>query len=556
MLAAVVGGFNNGGDLMKDVAAGLDVPIGFNVNYLGMTYDQVSVYSDGVVSFDDDSYYGSAFQIPQPLSNDTVFGTSTVIAPFWAGVATYNGVTGHITFGTGTVDGQKAFGVEWSGVTYVNAPSTNPETNTFELLLIDRSTDNSPGDFDIEFNYNSIQWETGGSSGNANGLGGNSARVGYAGTDVTNTFHSFELGGSGTPGALVNGGANALTSGDLNSSVPGQYIFSFRAGLISSSKGSLTALSGAQINIRPDDEFNGTVATFSDSNLSDSGADFVANTKIDWGDGTTTTDITGADDVTGSSGLFEVVGHHTYSVAGFYTVAVEVMAANGEKLLITGTATVSETTVANQEYVQAVYQDVLGRAADPGGLTYWTRNLDAGVAIDSVAASIAHSDEYYANFVIRPAYANLLGRTADDAGVAYWTAQMDAGVTDQMLEADLVSSGGTSGEFYMDAGGTNTLWIDAIYKLLLGRTADTNGESYWNGQLAAGQSLNQVAQRIASSQENDTQLINNDYFHYLGRAADPGGLAYWIGQFADGKTNEDIIAGFTGSAEYYQEHTS
>jgi hypothetical protein len=129
---------------------------------------------------------------------------------------------------------------------------------------------------------------------------------------------------------------------------------------------------------------------------------------------------------------------------------------------------------------------------------------------------------------------------------------MDGGVTDQELEADLVSSP----EFYANAGGTNTLWIDAVYKLLLGRAPDANGETFWNGRLAAGQTLNQVAQGIAGSQENNTQLINEDYFHYLGRAADSGGLDFWLSQFAAGKTNEDVIAGFTGSPEYYTEHTS
>jgi hypothetical protein len=59
-----------------------------------------------------------------------------------------------------------------------------------------------------------------------------------------------------------------------------------------------------------------------------------------------------------------------------------------------------------------------------------------------------------------------------------------------------------------------------------------------------------VAQRIAGSQENISQRINDSCLHYLGRAADAGGLAYWLKQFAAGKTNEDVIAGFTGSAEY------
>jgi hypothetical protein len=73
--------------------------------------------------------------------------------------------------------------------------------------------------------------------------------------------------------------------------------------------------------------------------------------------------------------------------------------------------------------------------------------------------------------------------------------------------------------------------------------------------MTAGVSRGDVALSIANSAENDSQLINSDYVHYLGRAADAGGLAYWLRQFAAGKTNEDVIAGFTGSDEYYKQHT-
>ncbi|HVC92449.1 MAG TPA: DUF4214 domain-containing protein, partial [Pirellulales bacterium] len=252
-----------------------------------------------------------------------------------------------------------------------------------------------------------------------------------------------------------------------------------------------------------------------------------------------------------------------------FDVTLPVSVALGQYVTATATAPASGTSefsawvvvppTPHQEYVIAVYDDVLARAPDAGGLTYWSGLLDSGAAVGSVAAAIAQSDEYYANFVIRPAYLNLLGRAADAAGVKFWTAQMDGttgNVTDQELEADLVSAGGQTGEFYTNAGGTNSAWIDAVYKLLLGRAPDVGGESYWNSRLDAGSTLNQVAQGIAGSQENDTQLINDDYFHYLGRAADAGGLTYWLSQFADGATNEDVITGFTGSAEYYEEHTS
>jgi len=254
---------------------------------------------------------------------------------------------------------------------------------------------------------------------------------------------------------------------------------------------------------------------------------------------------------TATSTTFNGANGHTY---GFYSVATDT-AGNHQVTPASAQATTVVATDPNQRYVGAVYQDVLGRAPDAGGESYWTQLLDSGMTASSIAEAIAHSDEYYANFVIRPAYVNLLGRSADGGGVSFWTTQMDTGVTDQELEADLVSAGGTSGEFYKNAGGTNTAWIDAVYRLLLGRSADATGENFWNSQLAAGATLNQVAQGIAGSQENNTNLINDDYFHYLGRTSDAGGLAFWLSQFAAGKTNEDVIAGFTGSAEYYNDHT-
>jgi hypothetical protein len=209
-------------------------------------------------------------------------------------------------------------------------------------------------------------------------------------------------------------------------------------------------------------------------------------------------------------------------------------------------------SAASQKYVTAVYQDVLGRGPDPGGLTYWAVLLDQGTAVSSVAESIAHSDEYDANFVIKPNYLKLLGRPADATGVTYWTAKMQNGLTDQQLEAGFAASD----EFYNAAGGTDVSWVDAVYLQLLGRPADSSGEAYWTGQLADGQTRLQAAERIAGGTENNMQLINADYLHYLGRAADPAGLAFWLEQFTAGKTNEDLIAGFTGSDEYYKQHTA
>lgn len=83
--------------------------------------------------------------------------------------------------------------------------------------------------------------------------------------------------------------------------------------------------------------FNGTVATFSDSNPAKTAADFTA--AIDWGDGTTS-----AGTVTGSSGAFTVSGQHTYADEGSFTFTVTVTETGpgGATASSTATATVTE----------------------------------------------------------------------------------------------------------------------------------------------------------------------------------------------------------------------
>lgn len=202
-----------------DGSTGL-VPLGFDANFFGVMRNALYVNNNGNVTFD------------QPLATFTPFDlTSTgrqIIAPFFADVDTRSAGE-PVRYGSGVINGQKVFGVNYLDVDYFPSSVAHTARNFFQVILTDRS-DIAMGDFDIEFNYDQIQWETGGASGgNANGLGGNSARVGYSnGTGAPNTF--FELNGSAVNGAFLDGGINALISGSLNSNVPGRYIFNARNG--------------------------------------------------------------------------------------------------------------------------------------------------------------------------------------------------------------------------------------------------------------------------------------------------------------------------------------
>ena len=166
------------------------VSLGFAVNFYGLPFSSLYVNNNGNVTFDGGLY--------QYTPDDLTSTGRQIIAPFWADVDTRG--SGLVTYGTGSVDNRPAFGVNWINVGYYSYKVD--KLNSFQLIIIDRS-DIAVGDFDFEFNYDKVQWETGDYSGGTNGLGGNSARAGYSnGTGKPGT--SFELRGSAMPGSFLD----------------------------------------------------------------------------------------------------------------------------------------------------------------------------------------------------------------------------------------------------------------------------------------------------------------------------------------------------------------
>lgn len=202
-----------------DGSTGL-VNMGFAVNFFGTNASQLYVNNNGNVSFLSSLFTYTPF--------DLTGGTGVpIIAAYFADVDTRGSGSGLTHYGTDVVDGHAAFGVNWPMVGYF--PDATDKLNNFQLVLIDRS-DIAAGDFDIEFNYTQMQWETGSASGGSGGLGGTSAAVGYsAGTGVAGTFD--QLPGSLVNGALIDGGPNALIS-NSNVGIAGRYIFGVREGIV------------------------------------------------------------------------------------------------------------------------------------------------------------------------------------------------------------------------------------------------------------------------------------------------------------------------------------
>lgn len=194
--------------------------VGFNLNFFGVQTNQVYVNNNGNITF------GQPLAQFTPNGLDSNNGGIPIIAPYFADVDTRAGPV--VTYGTGTLCGYQVFVVNYIGVGYYSEHLD--KTDSFQLVLIDRP-DTGAGNFDIEFNYGSMQWETGDASGGTDGLGGSSAVVGYSnGTGDAGTF--FQLNGSAVNGALINGGPDALDTHSLMASTPGRYHFEVRNGTV------------------------------------------------------------------------------------------------------------------------------------------------------------------------------------------------------------------------------------------------------------------------------------------------------------------------------------
>jgi hypothetical protein len=217
--STVVSGFDSNSLAPNDDGSSGSVTLPFTVNFFGVSRDSLFVNNNGNVTFN------AAQSAYTPFGLGAGYTGQPIIAAFFADVDTRG--SGSVTYGNGSYAGHTAFGVDYTDVGYYNSHSDLK--NTFQMILTDRS-DLGAGDFDIYFNYDDINWETGDASDGSGGKGGVSAAAGFSnGTADAGTF--FQLPGSLQNGAFLNGGPNALVS-STNDGVDGQFLFQVRNGQV------------------------------------------------------------------------------------------------------------------------------------------------------------------------------------------------------------------------------------------------------------------------------------------------------------------------------------
>ena len=196
-----------------DSSTGL-IPLPFTINFLSNSESALYVNNNGNVTFDK----SLGFYTPGLLSA----APAKIIAPFWADVDTRIPVQGNtlsdvVKYGTNVVHGHNAFGVDWVNVGYYAYHSD--KLLSCQLVIIDRS-DIAAGDFDMEFNYDRVEWQWGDVS------VGSPPRAGFS-----DLITDYELTNSGVSGAFMDTNTvTGLVYNSLNTPVLGRYLFFFRDG--------------------------------------------------------------------------------------------------------------------------------------------------------------------------------------------------------------------------------------------------------------------------------------------------------------------------------------
>jgi hypothetical protein len=177
-----------------------------------------------------------------------------------------------------------------------------------------------------------------------------------------------------------------------------------------------------------------------------------------------------------------------------------------------------------QTFVTNLYRELLGREPEAAGMAYWSGLLagdSSAASRQKVALGFLSSPEYKTHFVTT-LYENFLHRAPDPGGLQFYVDKLTANRDEVQILSYLVGSQ----EYLVLNGGTNQLFLAAIYRDLLGRATDSSA-AYWVDRLQASDnrlSRDAVVRQLLFTPEGMHKLVDGDYLSLTGNTptASPG----------------------------------
>jgi len=224
----------------------------------------------------------------------------------------------------------------------------------------------------------------------------------------------------------------------------------------------------------------------------------------------------------------------------------------------------------NEASIERLYEGLLGRSAEPAGLTFYDAQIASGTSLATVATEILSSPEYLADHgvqtdqeLVATLYQGLLGRpAAADPNSSFWVTQLEQGATPGDVTAAIASSPEAKTYLATDtaqifvANPAGTLATE-LYQTGLDRTVDLPSLANFQASYAVLTPLQLAAQIVASSEfiadhagQSNAAFVASLYEDGLGRAPDPSGAAFWTGLLNSGQASQaGVLLGIATSGE-------
>ncbi len=201
------------------------------------------------------------------------------------------------------------------------------------------------------------------------------------------------------------------------------------------------------------------------------------------------------------------------------------------------------------DFMDQAYFDLLHRHIDSGAAAFFGPLLESHtISRTQFAAGVDTSSEYYQDLV-SGYYSEFLRRTAD-GGRIFWANELINGyMTDEQVIAQFV---GSDEYFNNVAGGTTASFMDHVFLDLLHRHIDPGAAAFW-GNMFEDHSITRIefVAAVDTSSEYYQDLVSGYYLQFLRHNADPLGRNAFASLLSSGTTDEQVIAQFVGSDEYF-----
>ncbi|HEV3344692.1 MAG TPA: S8 family serine peptidase [Pirellulales bacterium] len=197
-------------------------------------------------------------------------------------------------------------------------------------------------------------------------------------------------------------------------------------------------------------------------------------------------------------------------------------------------------------FVNAIYHEVLGRTADPAGLSSWTALLGSGLSRFQFAQILWDSAEHRTQ-QIEADYSEFLHRSAGAGEVSGWLTAFLQGASETSVASTFLHSA----EF-LHSDPDNVTFIQTVFQDLLGRAVDPASLTSFENNLNAGLTRSQLVDLVLGSPERTAHVIGQYYQQFLGRPGSATEVQNWVGMIASGQVDFESVAElFLSSNEFF-----